>query len=83
VLSVLIFAFLIPDKTSNEEQRDTLGQTPQAADLFAALLRPPVLLFFLEVFVFGMCIGAVESLLFVYRPAPPGARGPPGAFKQP
>ena len=65
VISIVIFAFFIPDKTQQEAARDAAGESPAMADL-QELLRPAILLFFLEVFVFGMCIGAVESLLFVY-----------------
>lgn len=65
VISIVIFAFFIPDKSCSRRPRAMRpGRAPQWLTCRSCCARRSCCSSW--VFVFGMCIGAVESLLFVY-----------------
>ena len=58
-LSIFIVAFYIPDRPRHGQGGEA-STGPRTSELLAVLSRPPVFLFFLEIFVFGMAMGASD-----------------------
>eukprot|EP01065_Artemidia_motanka_P042167 TRINITY_DN5608_c1_g1_i1.p1 TRINITY_DN5608_c1_g1~~TRINITY_DN5608_c1_g1_i1.p1 ORF type:complete len:468 (+),score=97.61 TRINITY_DN5608_c1_g1_i1:71-1405(+) len=71
VLNATAVAVLVSPHTRDEEERRESRQAeevagPRFGELFAVLCTPSVVLFLVEVWIAGCCLGVVERLLFVY-----------------
>eukprot|EP00470_Lotharella_oceanica_P000718 CAMPEP_0170173040 /NCGR_PEP_ID=MMETSP0040_2-20121228/6306_1 /TAXON_ID=641309 /ORGANISM="Lotharella oceanica, Strain CCMP622" /LENGTH=353 /DNA_ID=CAMNT_0010414015 /DNA_START=1 /DNA_END=1062 /DNA_ORIENTATION=+ len=66
ISSVLVVWLKVPERSSQERERAERGVSPDFGALLGILMTPYVLLFLVELIMFGMGIGCVERLLFIY-----------------
>eukprot|EP00466_Bigelowiella_natans_P000418 jgi/Bigna1/125735/aug1.1_g443 len=65
-IQIIVVWHKIPAQTSAEAVMSNSGRSPRYADLRGSLVRWAVFIFLIELIIFGMAIGCVERLLFIY-----------------